>query len=218
MTHHAANVYAMESVALLWNAFSLLDMNLGVCSFDMTPRLIHSLSESMTSSAAARVLSKLTFDSAVSGQENSDFAKLMESSLSYFQSERRSNSISDETLQLMLIVSDGRILGAEHKRNVRKYVRMALSLSVLPVFIMLDNFVTEADVGSSSHGELVASKSSILSVQSASMENGKVVLKSYLDSFPFPYYVVVQNMQSLPSCLADSLREWFEVLHDSHSR
>ena len=33
----------------------------------------------------------------------------------------------------------------------------------------------------------------------------------YLDSFPFPYYVLVQDLQQLPRTLADLLRQWFEL-------
>jgi len=37
----------------------------------------------------------------------------------------------------------------------------------------------------------------------------RVVIERYLDSFPFPYYLIVQRLEDLPSALAGLLRTWF---------
>ena len=34
----------------------------------------------------------------------------------------------------------------------------------------------------------------------------------YLDEYPFPYYIVLRNMEGLPDALADALRQWFEMI------
>ena len=34
----------------------------------------------------------------------------------------------------------------------------------------------------------------------------------YLDSFPFPYYIVLRNIEALPRTLADLLRQVFPLL------
>ncbi len=33
----------------------------------------------------------------------------------------------------------------------------------------------------------------------------------YLDSFPFPYYLVLRDIAALPGTLADLLRQWFQL-------
>lgn len=37
----------------------------------------------------------------------------------------------------------------------------------------------------------------------------KVVIERYLDTFPFQYYLIVHNLEELPSALAGLLRTWF---------
>lgn len=43
--------------------------------------------------------------------------------------------------------------------------------------------------------------------QEATFQGGEVKLTKYLDSFPFPYYVVLKNIEALPRTLADLLRQ-----------
>ncbi len=52
---------------------------------------------------------------------------------------------------------------------------------------------------------------SLLDMRTVSMANGEVNLSSYLDSFPFPYYVVLRDLAALPRTLADLLRQWVEL-------
>lgn len=39
-----------------------------------------------------------------------------------------------------------------------------------------------------------------------------ITLKPYLEYFPFPYYVILRNINSLPNTLSDALRQWFELI------
>lgn len=41
---------------------------------------------------------------------------------------------------------------------------------------------------------------------------GKMVTQSYMDGYPFPYYVIIRDVRSLPEALADALRQWFEAM------
>ena len=71
---------------------------------------------------------------------------------------------------------------------------MAAKPGVLVAFIVLDN-----------------PKSSVLDMQSVAFENGKPVFAKYLDSFPFPYYALLQDDNRLPGVVSDLLRQWFEI-------
>ena len=53
---------------------------------------------------------------------------------------------------------------------------------------------------------------SILKTREASYANGKLVLNSYLDKYPFPLYILLNHIEALPETLADALRQWFELL------
>lgn len=44
-------------------------------------------------------------------------------------------------------------------------------------------------------------------LQEASFQGGNVKFSKYLDSFPFPFYVVLKNIEALPRTLADLLRQ-----------
>lgn len=40
---------------------------------------------------------------------------------------------------------------------------------------------------------------------------------NYLENYPFPYYLVVQSVQSLPEILCDALTQWFELINSTNS-
>jgi midasin len=42
--------------------------------------------------------------------------------------------------------------------------------------------------------------------------NNKLTIQNYIDQFPFPYYIILRNIQTLPEILADALRQWFELM------
>lgn len=43
-------------------------------------------------------------------------------------------------------------------------------------------------------------------------EGGGVQLLPYMDSFPFKFYMILRNINSLPGILSDALRQWFEIV------
>lgn len=38
------------------------------------------------------------------------------------------------------------------------------------------------------------------------------IIKSYMDDFPFPFYILLRDVISLPETLSDALRQWFEFI------
>lgn len=59
---------------------------------------------------------------------------------------------------------------------------------------------------------------SILKTREATYVNGKLVLSSYLDKYPFPLYILLNHIEALPETLADALRQWFELLQRQTAR
>jgi midasin len=100
----------------------------------------------------------------------------------------------EDTVQLMFIISDGRF--GDRKKSVQEWLRRASEHNIFVVFIILDNF----------------HKESILDIQSISYPNNKLTIRPYIDEFPFPYYIILRNIQNLPTVLGDALRQWFELI------
>ena len=94
--------------------------------------------------------------------------------------------------QLVLIIADGRF---HEKEALKRAVRDAASRTgVLYAFIVLDS-----------------AENSIVDLTSVAFSGGKPVFTKYMDSFPFPFYIVLRDIAALPRTLADLLRQWFEL-------
>ena len=65
---------------------------------------------------------------------------------------------------------------------------------VLLAFIVLDN-----------------PASSLLDMRTVKFVNGQPSFTNYLESFPFPYYLVLRSIAALPQTLADLLRQWIQL-------
>ncbi len=52
---------------------------------------------------------------------------------------------------------------------------------------------------------------SLTGMQSVQFEAGQPVFKLYLDSFPFHFYLLLQDSRALPETLGGLLRQWFEL-------
>ncbi|KAK1736592.1 midasin [Skeletonema marinoi] len=64
-------------------------------------------------------------------------------------------------------------------------------------------------------GEAAESKKkneSILNMKEVSFVNGKPKIKHFIEDYPFPFYLVVEDLAALPEILGDALRQWFEML------
>ncbi|MEQ2169786.1 AAA ATPase midasin [Goodea atripinnis] len=97
-----------------------------------------------------------------------------------------------ETAQLLLIVSDGRGLFLEGKERVVAAVQEARTANIFVIFVVLDNPNTRVPIFKGP-GELPE-------------------IHSYMEKFPFPFYVILRDVNALPETLSDALRQWFELI------
>ena len=37
-------------------------------------------------------------------------------------------------------------------------------------------------------------------------------IRSYMEGFPFPFYMLLRDVNTLPGTLSDALRQWFELV------
>lgn len=54
---------------------------------------------------------------------------------------------------------------------------------------------------------------SIMDIRQPEFKGGSYTgqMKSYMESFPFPYYLILRDINALPGTLSDALRQWFQI-------
>ena len=216
---------ALEMLALVAKALSGLEVgDLGVLAFsgkaggggggDEAVRVAHELGTPFTEQAGPGVFGRFGFNG-----NGTDVKRLVQKSVEIFREAReRSYGSGGETWQLELIVSDG--IFDDHA-EIARLVRLAQAERILFVFVLVDTATVNAgpSVGEGHGGTGPQQQAtSILDLKRAVFEpdpitgEAKLVMKRYLEGFPFPYYVVVREVSELPRVLCDALRGWFREI------
>ena len=192
MEESGSGKLAFESLALLSQSLSMLEVGqICIASFGENFRVAHAFEQTFSTESAISILKHFTFQ-----QRKTNIQNLLLASLDVFRQARIKQSSSGTDLwQLQLIISDG---VCEEHESIRRLVRQAHEERIMVVFAVVNS--------SSGH--------SILDMTQASFEpdeNGetKLKVKRYLDGFPFIYYLIVRDVQSLPNALSAALRQWF---------
>jgi midasin len=84
----------------------------------------------------------------------------------------------------------------------------AFEKRILVVFIIIDN---RSSLTTSQQQPTTTELTGILNTKNVSFVNGKLVMRDYLDTFPFDFYVILNNVSALPETLSESLRQFFEL-------
>ncbi|XP_025949160.1 midasin [Dromaius novaehollandiae] len=187
---------AYESLAVIGNALTLLEVGqIAVCSFGETVQLLHPFHEQFSDQSGTRILRLCKFQ-----QKKTKIAQFLESSANMFAAAQQlSQNINPETAQLLLIVSDGRGLFLEGKERVTAAVHAAQNANIFVIFVVLDN---------------PNSRDSILDIKVPIFKGpGELPeIRSYMEEFPFPFYMILRDVNALPETLSDALRQWFELV------
>jgi midasin len=164
---------------------------LGVLSFGEKVKMLHPFDRPFTDDAGSEIISQFTFD-----QKQTQMADFLKYSTQMMEIYRSFSSFRQniEEVQLTFIISDGRLLERE---EIVKLVREANAKRQLIVFILIDS---------------QNSQDSVLELKTITYPNNKLTIQNYIDQFPFPYYIILRNIQTLPEILADALRQWFELM------
>ncbi|KAK4123584.1 midasin [Parathielavia appendiculata] len=189
---------ALESLVMVARALTVLETGqIGVLGFGTDVFVAHALTDpSFTSQdAGARVLQRFTFR-----QQGTDMVRLLRKTIDHFREARLMQASApggEDLWQLALILSDGLVQSRDHAR-LRPLLREAMEQRVMVVFIVMD------DARENKKGH------SVLELKEARFgPDGVPVIHRYLDSFPFPYYLIVHHLEDLPGALAALLRTWF---------
>ncbi|XP_044268494.1 midasin [Tribolium madens] len=192
MADNHSKELAFESVALISKALTLLESGqLSVVSFGENTEILHKLTDQFTDKSGVKLLQKFKFD-----QNKTCVGKLVDFVSEMFaQSQMHSSAL---IAKLLVIVSDGRGVFSEGESVVRQAVRRAKLANIFMVFVIIDN---------------PENKNSILDIRMPTFKDGKLLgIQNYMDVFPFSFYIILRDINSLPNVLSDALRQWFEVV------
>uniref|UniRef100_A0A8C4L875 Midasin n=1 Tax=Equus asinus asinus TaxID=83772 RepID=A0A8C4L875_EQUAS len=187
---------AFESLAVIGNALTLLEVGqIAVCSFGESVKLLHPFHEQFGDYSGSQILRLCKFQ-----QKKTKIAQFLESAANMFAAAQQlSHNITPETAQLLLVVSDGRGLFLEGKDRVLAAVQAARNANIFVIFVVLDN---------------PSSRDSILDIKVPIFKGpGEMPeIRSYMEEFPFPFYIILRDVNALPETLSDALRQWFELV------
>jgi midasin len=201
MSKTGAGGMALLALAALANGMSQLEVGeLGVASFGETMRLLHPFNAPFTVESGANIACNLNFD-----EKRTRTALCIENVITALE---HAGGGIHSSLQLVFIISDGRI-ERDSRSKMRRLVREMAERNMLCVMIIIENTLRDSLSSSSS---TTKKQNSIMNMKEATFENGMPKLVHFMDDYPFPYYMVLEDMSSLPEVLGDALRQWFEVL------
>ncbi|KAF0928097.1 hypothetical protein E2562_037875 [Oryza meyeriana var. granulata] len=192
---------AIEALVTVCRAMSQLEVGqFAVASFGKkgNVKVLHDFDQVFNGEAGTNVISSLSFeqDNKLEDEPVADLLMYLNTMLDTAVAWSRTPSGQNPLQQLILIISDGKF---HEKENLKRCVRNVLNRKRMIAYVLLD-----------SHEE------SIMDSLEVSYQGAKLTMGKYMDSFPFPYYVMLKNIEALPRTLADLLRQWFELMQSTN--
>jgi MoxR-like ATPase len=188
MRKSGAGEMALRAMATLAIGMNQLEIGeLGVASFGDDMKLLHPFHLPFTSEAGADMVMNCKFD-----QPRTRISLCVESAIASLESFGDNSS-----MQLVFLISDGRI-ERDSRASVKRLVREMVERNILLAMIIVEGENKKKD--------------SIINMKEVTFEKGKPVVKQFIDDYPFPYYIVLEDLTTLPEVMGDALRQWFEML------
>jgi midasin len=165
---------------------------IGIMSFGESTKVVSSFDEPFNDSIGARLFSQFTF-----AQKKTRINELLDRAQEMMQQAKNSQT-AKQMSQLLMIISDGRGLFNEGEQALRLRIKQLYDQGLFVVFLILDN---------PDH------KDSIMDIMIPEFDaQGKVSLSTYMEKFPFPFYILLRNIAQMPLVLGEALRQWFELV------
>jgi midasin len=199
MVSCGAGNLALAAMAMMASGLTQLEVGqMAVARFGADMQLLHGFDDAFTEDTGARILSAFGFDqSATNTSAMLDQVQGFLETAAAMSIHGSANSSSNSSpQQLVFIISDGHC-DREMRPALQRRMRDMSEKGQLVALIIIDKGGPE----------------SILGLNSVSFTPGQGVVQTrYLDGYPFPYYIVLRDLQALPEILADALRQWFELV------
>ncbi|XP_023315085.1 LOW QUALITY PROTEIN: midasin-like [Trichogramma pretiosum] len=195
MVDNHSKVLAYESVSLISKALTHLEAGeLSIISFGEETNILHQLGDTFTEHSGARLMQEMRFE-----QKQTLIAKMLDFTVDMFES----HSSSLDNAKLLVIISDGRGVFSDGIQRIKCAIRRARLADIFLVFIIVDSPMN---------------KESIFDIKMPVFKDGRLAaMNPYMDSFPFPFYMILKDINTLPEVLSDALRQWFEIVGINHS-
>jgi midasin len=192
MAKSGAGEMALRAMATLAVGMNQLEIGeVGVASFGDEMRLVHPFHLPFTSESGVNAVQQFDFD-----QKRTRTALCVESAMAALDTSGDASS-----MQLVFMISDGRI-ERDSRTELKRLIREMFERNILLAMIVVEG-------KSSSDG---SRKDSLVNMKEVTFEKGKPVVKRFIEDYPFPYYIILEDMAALPEVLGDALRQWFEML------
>ncbi|CAJ1949588.1 unnamed protein product [Cylindrotheca closterium] len=193
MKKSGAGELALRAMATLAVGINQLEIGeLGIASFGDDMKLLHPYHLPFTSESGSDMVVNFGFD-----QKRTRTALCVESALASFE-EYGDNS----SMQLVFLISDGRI-ERDSRAALQRLIREMAERTILLAMIIVEGDIKKKD--------------SIVNMKEVTFEKGKPVVKRFIEEYPLPYYIVLDDMTTLPEVLGDALKQWFEILAQLNS-
>ena len=193
---------ALEAMATLTQALHQLEVGeVGVVHFGERLTLLHPFDRPWTEDSGRYAVGQFGFK-----QGRTRWPTVLEGLVTLLDEARKSSGASGgrgsaEVSQLCFLISDGNI--QQDREEVRRWTREAQRRQILLVLIVVDTDERSITTTQRYVGGTAAA--------GGGGGSGKLFVK-YLDDFPFPYYLVLRQIEQLPQVLSDALTQWFEAL------
>ncbi|AAD10657.1 Hypothetical protein [Arabidopsis thaliana] len=202
MSESGCGDFAIRALATVCRAMSQLELgSLAVASFGKqgSIKMLHDFGQSFTTESGIKMISNLTFkqENLIEDQPVVNLLRNMNEMLENLASTRRQSYGSNPLQQLVLIIGDGKF---HEREKLKRTVRSFLQQKRMVVYLLLDD-----------------AEQSVFDLADYVYDGERRPYKkmNYLDSFPFPYYIVLRDIEALPRTLGDVLRQWFELMQSS---
>jgi midasin len=184
---------ALTAMTILANGMSQLEIGeLGIASFGEEMHLLHPFNKPFTYESGLSAVSNFRFN-----DRRTKTALCVESALVAMDSQ---NQGFHSSKKIFFIISDGRI-ERDSKVKLRQLVREMWEKNILLLMIIVEG-------KNKSHNK----KESIITMKEITFENGIPRVKLFIEDYPFPYYIILDDINTLPEILGDALKQWFEML------
>ncbi|CCW59800.1 unnamed protein product [Phytomonas sp. EM1] len=216
---------------------------IGIAGFGKETRIIHPMEEAFVGDSGARSFSEITFTQTSTNLRRFLETTLDYLDAARERAEAQTRSTTQQLQQILFIISDGQItedraelrkllVRAEENHQMVVFALLDLKLDGAKgqegeaEAAATAKPLQPADVKGLSTAERLrrlkadrearlkrVQSNSILDMQIVEFKQGKVIRRLYMEDFPFPYYLIVRELESLPEVIADAMRQWFELLN-----
>ena len=192
---------ALEATTTITQALSQLEVGeVAVVKYGDSLRLLHPFDRQWTDDSGRYAVSQFSFK-----QTTTRWPTVLQQLIQLMGAASAGRTSSGtECLQLCFLISDGQI--QQDRDDVRHWTREAQRRHILLVLIIVDTAERS-----------IASTSRYVGGATGKAGKGGLMFEGYLDNFPFPYYLVLRQIEQLPHVLADALRQWFEIVQQTNS-